>query len=241
MSEIRYSIDDEIFSIFPEYCRGVVVIRGIKNSPSPDGLKKNLRETEKWSRERFQLDTIVEEPRLLVWREAFRKVGIKPTDYRPSVEALVRRVLHGQDLPAINALVDIGTLISLRYLVPIGGHAIDVIHQDIALKIASGDEEFIPFGTDLVEHPNKGEIVFVEGNTVLTRRWIWRQANHTVLENRTTAIEYNIDYFPVAKSVQPDAIGKEIIDLVFEFCGGEAMYQELNREHPAITIESSSL
>ena len=241
MDEIRYSIDNEIFSIFPEYCRGVVVIRDVRNNPSPDALKKILRETEDCTRKRFHLDTIAEEPGLAVWREVFRKVGIKPADYRPSVEALVRRVLHGQDLPAINVLVDIGTLISLRHLVPIGGHAIDVIHHDMALKIASGDEEFIPFGTDLVEHPIKGEIIFVEGNTVLTRRWIWRQANHTIIENRTTAIEYNIDYFPVAGSVLPDAIGKEIIDLTVEFCGGEAMYQELNRENPAITIQIPNL
>lgn len=241
MSEIRYSIDNEIFSIFPEYCRGVVVIRDVRNSPSPDGLIKILRETEEWSRERFHLNTIAEEPRLAVWREAFRKVGIKPTDYRPSVEALVRRVLHGQDLPAINALVDIGTLISLRYLVPIGGHAIDVIHHEIALKNASGDEEFIPFGTDLVEHPNKGEIIFVDGHTVLTRRWIWQQASHTIIENCTTAVEYNIDYFPVAGSVPPNIIGKEIVHLVEEFCSGKAIYQELNRENPAITIECCRL
>lgn len=236
MREIKFSIDNEIFSIFPEYRRGVVVLRGVKNGSSPDGLIKTLRETEAFMRARFDLDTIAEEPRLAVWREAFRTIGIKPADYRPSVEALVRRVLHGQDLPTINALVDIGTIISLQYLVPIGGHAVDVIYHDIALKIATGEEEFIPFGTASVEHPNKGEIIFVEGNTVLTRRWIWRQANHTITEQCTTAIEYNIDYFPVAGSVRPNTIGKEVMELVVEYCGGEAVYQELHRENPAITL-----
>jgi DNA/RNA-binding domain of Phe-tRNA-synthetase-like protein len=239
MRDIKFSIDPEIFSIFPEYRRGVVVLCGVKNGSSPDGLIKTLRETEEFMREQLDLGTIAEEPRLAVWREAFRTIGIKPADYRPSVEALIRRVLHGQDLPTINALVDVGTIISLRYLVPIGGHAIDVIHHDIALKVAAGDEEFIPLGTDSVERPNKGEIIFVEGNTVLTRRWIWRQANHTITEPCTAAIEYNIDYFPLAGSVPPAAIGKAITDLVVEYCGGEAVYQELHRANPDITIACS--
>ncbi len=236
MNEFRFSITSDIFSIFPEYRRGVVVIRGVRNGPSPDGLIKTLRETETSIRAKYRLDSIADEPKLAVWREAFRTIGIKPADFRPSVEALMRRVLHGQDLPAFNALVDIGNIISLRYLVPVGGHAIDVIKNDITLKVADGDETFVPFGNDLVEHPNKGEIIFVEGNKVLTRRWIWRQANHTITENSTTAIEYNIDYFPVTGSVLPEIIGRDIARLVVEFCGGEAIYQELHRQNPVITI-----
>ena len=88
------------------------------------------------------METLTAEPRLASWREAFRQLGYKPGDFRPSIEALLRRVLRGQELPSINALVDIGNIVSLRHLLPVGGHAIDVLTRDIALRPASGAEEF---------------------------------------------------------------------------------------------------
>ncbi|MDD9417934.1 phenylalanine--tRNA ligase beta subunit-related protein, partial [Staphylococcus aureus] len=84
-------------------------------------------------------------------------------------EALARRALRGEALPAINALVDIGNLISLHHLVPVGGHAIDGVTGDIALRPATGQESFVPFGSDQVECPLPGEVIFAEGDTVLTR------------------------------------------------------------------------
>lgn len=99
-------------------------------------------------------------------------------------------------MPSINALVDIGNILSLRYLLPIGAHAIDVVSHDITLCIATGEEEFVPFGSEQVEHPVPGEIIFAEGNTVLTRRWSWRQAIHTMTLPTTTAIEFNVDGLP---------------------------------------------
>jgi hypothetical protein len=37
------------------------------------------------------------------------------------------------------------------------------------LRPATGDESFVPFGSEEAEHPEPGEIVFAEGATVLTR------------------------------------------------------------------------
>ncbi len=84
---------------------------------------------------------------IVSWREAFRSLSIKPSEYRPSIEAMARRVINGNELPSINALVDIGNIISLRYLLPVGGHSLNAVKQDIALRTAKGREIFIPFGS----------------------------------------------------------------------------------------------
>jgi hypothetical protein len=140
----------------------------------------------------LKIEQVAETPRLKSWREAYRSFGAKPSEFRSSIEALVRRVLRGDPLPSINALVDIGNVVSLRYLVPAGGHAIDVLTGDITLRPATGREEFTPFGSDKMEHPLPGEVIFAEGNVVLTRRWTWRQANHTLTQLETRAIEFNV-------------------------------------------------
>lgn len=237
MKGLTYRIAADVFARFPGYRRGVVIAHDVKNSTSPAELVGMLRDEEIAAREKLNVDTLTAEPRLASWREAFRLLGYKPGDFRPSIEALLRRVLRGQELPAINALVDIGNIVSLRHLLPVGGHAIDVLTQDIALRPASGAEEFVPFGSQEIEHPAPGEFIFGEGNQVLTRRWIWRQANHTLTLPETTAIEINIDGLPPVTAAEVAAAGKDVTDLVARFCGGRIRFAVLSREDPLLGLD----
>lgn len=236
MKTLTYSISNEIFQRFPGYVRGVVVARGVRNHPSPKVLVQRLREAEESVRDELKIEQLAETPRIKSWREAYRSFGAKPSEFRSSIEALVRRVLRGDPLPSINALVDIGNVVSLRHLVPAGGHAIDVLTGDIALRPATGREEFIPFGSDKMEHPVPGEVIFAEGDTVLTRRWTWRQANHTLTQLETRAIEFNVDGLPPVSPVEVERACVEIIELVGRFCGGETRWELLSESHPSLGL-----
>lgn len=232
-----YSISDDVFALFPEYIRGVVLAFEVKNTDSPPRITEMLRSAEASVRDRLNLEELKAHPQIASWRDAFRKVGIKPSDFRPSIEAMVRRVLRHQELPTINALVDIGNILSLRHLLPVGAHAIDNVSHDIALRMAVGKEEFVPFGSEQVEHPDPGEIVFVEGNTVLTRRWSWRQAKHTMTLIATAALEFNVDGLPPVTKSEVEGVCRELMDLVRQFCGGQLHYEILERQNPRIALK----
>ncbi|MBZ5590468.1 MAG: hypothetical protein LAO05_18105 [Acidobacteriia bacterium] len=238
MTDLSYSIADQVFARFPDYVRGVVIARDVKNGDSPAPLVEMLRAAEASVRERLDLETLASHPRIASWREAFRALGVKPNEFRSSIEAMSRRALREQELPSINALVDIGNVVSLRHLLPVGGHAIDVLTRDIALRRATGEETFVPFGSTEAEHPAAGEIVFVEGDTVLTRRWSWRQANHTLTLPETTAIEINVDGLPPVPQAEVEAACDEVMDLVQRFCGGRARREVLTRQNPRISLGS---
>ena len=240
MSNLHYTIEPAVFDRFPDYVRGVVFAYDVQNGDSPPALVAHLRAAEAEARARLTLDTLTAHPRIAAWREAFRTLGYKPGDFRPSIEALLRRVLRGQDLPTINALVDIGTVISLRHLLPIGGHAIDVLTQDIALRPATGEEVFIPFGSEELEHPLPGEFIFVEGDVVLTRRWSWRQAQHTLVTPETRALEFNVDGLPPVTRGEVEAICREISELVARFCKGDTQVALLTRDQPQVSFATSS-
>ncbi|HEN20934.1 MAG TPA: cytoplasmic protein, partial [Desulfobacteraceae bacterium] len=182
-------------------------------------------------------ETIVEHPRISSWREAYRSFGAKPAKFRPSMEAMARRVLHNQEIPPINTLVDIGNAVSLRHIIPVGGHAIDVIDGNIFLRKANGDEKFIPFGSDEVESPLPGEIIFTEGENVLTRRWTWRQANHTLLVKTTSAVEFNIDGLPPVTIGEVEDACREISELIERFCGGHARYEIMTAKNSRISLD----
>ena len=241
MKELYYSISDEVFSKFPGYVRGVVIAYEVRNGDSPPELVAMLREAEASLRQKTSLEQIAANPNIISWREAFRALSMKPSEFRSSIEAMARRVLRNQELPSINALVDIGNILSLRHLIPAGGHAIDVLTQDIALRPATGQEIFVPFGEALAEtpeHPAPGEIIFVEGNTVLTRRWVWRQSNHTLTLPTSTAIELNIDGLPPVTPVEVEQICQEAMELIKRFCGGRMWYELITRQNPRIRLTS---
>lgn len=72
-----------------------------------DALKNNFKDKE------LSKDEIVIEIRRL-----FHKAGCDPTKYRPSFEALARRILRGEEFPRINPQVDFCNILSLKWHIP---------------------------------------------------------------------------------------------------------------------------
>jgi len=236
MNGLTYTVSQEIFDKYPGYARGVVLAFDVHNGQSPEGLVKLLREAEQGVRSRLSIESVAEHPRIKPWREAYKAFGAKPSEFRSSVEAMARRVLRGDQIPSISALVDIGNIVSLQHLLPVGGHSMDELTNDIELRLATGEEAFFPFGSTENEHPLPGEVIFVEGNTVLTRRWTWRQANHTLTLPETRSIEVNIDRLPPVEIEEIHAIAGHVMGLVGQFCGGRMRYEILSSENMKIEL-----
>ena len=70
------------------------------------------------ARESYQLESLATYPMVAGLRRLFRAAGCDPTRYRPSSEALLRRVLKGAELPAISPLVDLNNCLSLELAAP---------------------------------------------------------------------------------------------------------------------------
>ncbi len=64
------------------------------------------------------LERLAEHPTAAAVRRLFRAAGCDPTRHRPSSEALLRRVLKGEELPAIHPLVDLNNCLSVELAVP---------------------------------------------------------------------------------------------------------------------------
>lgn len=94
----------------------------------------------------------------------------------------------------------------------------------------------MPFGSATPEQPLPGEVIFAEGDTVLTRRWTWRQANHTLTLPETTAIEFNVDGLPPVAPSDVEQAGAELQELVQRFCGGHLRRDLLTPSHPRMPL-----
>lgn len=70
------------------------------------------------ARANFAGDSLSADPVVAAVRSLFRAAGCDPTRYRPSSEALLRRLLKGEDLPAIHPFVDLNNCLSVELAVP---------------------------------------------------------------------------------------------------------------------------
>jgi DNA/RNA-binding domain of Phe-tRNA-synthetase-like protein len=127
------------------------------------------------------------------WREAYRAFGAKPQRTRNSLEALVRRAPAG--LPRVNRLTDLYNAISVLHQVPLGGEDLTGYVGSPRLIRATGTESFDTTvdGEVVVEHPDPGEVVWVDDRGVTCRRWNWRQARRTQLSDDTTSALFILD------------------------------------------------
>lgn len=64
------------------------------------------------------LETLGQDPTAAALRRLFKAAGTDPSRYRPSSEALLRRLSKGDELPAISPLVDLNNCLSARLAVP---------------------------------------------------------------------------------------------------------------------------
>jgi DNA/RNA-binding domain of Phe-tRNA-synthetase-like protein len=237
MNALEYRIDPAIFAAHPGYRRGVLVVQDASNGRSDPGLVALLREEEAQLRARLFGSNVAEHPAIASWREAYRRFGAKPSEHRSSIEAMARRVTKPDQLPSIHALVDIGNLVSLRYLLPAGVHPLPPAGALIELRPTMPGDRFVPADGGAAESPADGEVVFCQGHDVLTRRWTWRQAAGTQTLPETSAVFFNIDGLPPISDDDVRAAMADIARLASEYTGATvAVSTVLSMDRPALVL-----
>ncbi|RMG80267.1 MAG: hypothetical protein D6714_14980 [Bacteroidetes bacterium] len=94
----------------------------------------------------YELETLSQHPVIHATREGYKRLGKKPGRYRPSAEALGRRVLQGKGLYEINNVVDALNLVSVRSGFSIGGYDFDQIKGSIRLGRGRENEPYQAIG-----------------------------------------------------------------------------------------------
>lgn len=181
-----FQYDSTVLDRFPEIVGGVIWARDLRGGPTPAPLQDAFFAEQRAVLERIGQTPLSEIPSLAAWRRVFSGFGVKPTQYRSAAEALLRRLTKHGDIPSLNALVDLGNLVSIRYALPVAVFDLAHVTGPITVTLARGDERFTPLGEAEVEHPAPGEVIFVdEAGLVSARRWCWRQSEQSAARETT--------------------------------------------------------
>jgi DNA/RNA-binding domain of Phe-tRNA-synthetase-like protein len=116
---------------------------------SSDALRDTYDEVASVARGRFLESPLGEHPVAGGVRRMFKAAGIDPSRYRPSGEALVRRILKGQDLYHINCIVDINNICSIESLFPLGAYDYKYINGDVSIRLGTSDEIYHGIGREI--------------------------------------------------------------------------------------------
>ena len=185
-------VSPEVTAAWPDYQAAVVIADGVRGGPSDEASERLLAAAEQTARD-SGLERAADDPRIAAWRAVFSEFGSKPSRYPSSAESLLARVLKGDTLPRINALVDIYNAISLNYVIPVGGEDLDELCGDLRLVRESD-----------------GEVVWRDDEGVTCRRWNWRQEPRTRLTEQTRRAFFVFDQLPPQDAL--DAAVHELIE-----------------------------
>ena len=236
---MRYHINPEIFKLFPNFRRVVVVAKNIDNHGENKELIALLRASEEKARG-DELANYVDLPKLVAWVEAFRSLGLNPKKSPPSVLNMIKRVRSGKELPYINHLVAIFNHLSLSNLLSCGGDDLAVVQGDLTLTVANGSENYTPLGQPEVrEHPTPGEVIYMDTANceVFCRAWCWKNGDTSKLTENTSEAAINIDgMLPAFNLEELTSLGHQMAELLGRFTGAETMLHIMSPQEPEFTF-----
>lgn len=131
-------ISGKLKSAAPDYFM-VLVEADVTNSVTSDSLWQEIEDYSAYLRENLELSQVNKRPGIVATRNAYKACGKDPNRYRPSSEALCRRIVRGMELYKIDTLVDLVNLLSMKSGYSVSGFDRDKIAGD-TLTIGVGEE-----------------------------------------------------------------------------------------------------
>ena len=143
---MEIKVSEEIKKACPQFA-GIAIRATVENTAYSESLWKKIDEFTICYREMYTTDSIKDMVTIHATREAYKKCGKDPSRYRPSSEALCRRLLRGLSLYQIDTLVDLINLASINSGHSIGGFDRDKIQGNkLVLGIGKAGEPYEGIG-----------------------------------------------------------------------------------------------
>lgn len=135
---MEITFDDVIVKAAPGL-RVVKIEAEVSNSPTLPALRDEMEQLMEEIQQKYELGDINKRPGIAATRAAYKALGKDPNRYRPSCDAMCRRIVKGMGLYYIDNLVDLINILSVKSGYSIGGFDMDKIDGE-RLTLGAGRE-----------------------------------------------------------------------------------------------------
>ena len=142
-------ISNKIREACPQLALAIIICE-VKNSVTSDKLWYEIDTEIQRINTTYSLEEINKRPEIAATRKIYKTLGKDPNRYRPSAEALCRRIVREIPIYQVSTLVDIINLVSVRSGFSIGGFDIEKIQGNIRLDVGTAADEFEAIGRGLM-------------------------------------------------------------------------------------------
>ena len=142
---IDFTISSEIRYVL-KTCRLGIIQANVVVEDSTSALLNEIDIQIRTIREKISIEEVSSVPLIEQTKSAYRLLGKDPSRYRPSAEALTRRIVQGKGLYRVNNIVDLLNLVSIRSGYSIGGYDAHQISGNISLSKGSENEPYEAIG-----------------------------------------------------------------------------------------------
>ncbi|MFP5116458.1 B3/B4 domain-containing protein [Bacillaceae bacterium C204] len=139
---MEIKLSQEIIKHIPNFKVGIIEYKDITVSESPQMIRGRLQLFQESIYFDLENKNVPELAGIQEWRSIFKKYGKDPNRYRPSVEALYRRVQKQNYLSSVQSAIDINNFFSLQYQVPIGIYDLNNLNGSISIRLGMEGEEY---------------------------------------------------------------------------------------------------
>lgn len=142
---LSVSISSELKRCCPSMALGIICCN-VQNRTTPAELWQEIETASQRLKENYTLENIKTQPEIFATRQLYKKTGKDPNRYRPSAEALCRRILRDMPLYSISTLVDVINLLSIETGYSIGGFDAEKVQGEVCAGIGKENEPFEAIG-----------------------------------------------------------------------------------------------
>ena len=139
---MKLSISNGIKAAIPSFKLGLITYNDITVTDTPQFLQGRFQLLiEEWLLEKEDKE-VGDIPGVKEWRGLFKAFGTDPSRYRPSHEALIRRLRKDRALPSIHTAADVNNCFSVLYEVPMGIYDREKLQGDLTLRIGTSEDSY---------------------------------------------------------------------------------------------------
>lgn len=158
---VQLTIDEEVKRLVPPFKIGIITYTSIVISESPQMLKGRIRFYQEELALQLESNELMSYSGITEWRNTFKLLSIDPGRYRPSSEALLRRIKKSEFLPSVHSAVDLNNFFSIRHQIPFGIYDLQQLEGEISIRLGTREDRYL--GINGRENNMEGKLLSSDG------------------------------------------------------------------------------